>query len=330
MDHTEMIGMLHVPINTLIAAPGQWRSTLGLPALTHQDWRFLAELPACPIDNPADCRCAGPALETVRNLSFWQPLLQRFLSEAECYQRNGVCTVIIENVAAPYFVRNSQPPIIYWCMRALAEVLKASFPSFRIGIQVLAHGDDWAMDIACRSKLDFIRCESALFEGLRPEGRTPNEGNLAKLYLMRNQLMAQQGLAEPGPQVYLDLRKKHTAFMPGLDSLEPWLQNILFQKIEGVVVTGPSTGAPVAEEDLREARVAIENVKSQTASAVGTPWAPPLIVGSGVSQDNIAMCNRYADGVIVGSALKRGGYWECGLDEGSLRRLVDAMKAVSP
>ena len=305
MGHTELIGMLHVPINTLIAAPAQWRSSLGLPALTHQDWKFLAELPAPPIDKAADWRCAGLALDSVTNLSFWQPLLQRLLSEAECYRRNGVRTVIIENVAAPYFVRSSQPPIIYWCMRGLAEVLKASFPTFRIGIQVLAHGDDWAMDIACRSKLDFLRCESALFEGLRPEGRTPNEGNLAKLYMMRNQLMAQLGLAEPAPQVYLDLRKKHTAFMPGLVSLEPWLQNILFQKIEGVVVTGPSTGAPVTEADLREARIAIEKVKSQTAAAVGTPWAPPLIVGSGVSPDNSAMCNRYADAIIVGSALKR-------------------------
>jgi predicted TIM-barrel enzyme len=84
------------------------------------------------------------------------------------------------------------------------------------------------------------------------------------------------------------------------------------------------------EADLRQARAAIEKVKSRTASAVGTPWAPPLIVGSGVSRDNIAMCNRYADAVIVGSALKSGGYWECALDEGNLRRFVDAMKAVSP
>jgi hypothetical protein len=72
MERAEMIGMLHVPINTLIAAPAQWRSSLGLPALTHQEWKFLAELSRSPIDNPA----AGPALETVRNLSFWQPLFQ--------------------------------------------------------------------------------------------------------------------------------------------------------------------------------------------------------------------------------------------------------------
>jgi hypothetical protein len=212
-------------------------------------------------------------------------------------------------------------------MRALAKLLKTSCPGFKIGVQVLACADHWAMDIACRTGLDFIRCEGALFEGLRPEGRTPNEGNLAKLYLMRNMLIAQLGLEGPGPQVYLDLRKKHTAFMPGLDSLEPWLENILFQKIEGVIISGRATGAPVAEEDLRQARAAIESVKKQTAATLGKPWAPPLIVGSGVSPENMCMCKRHADAVIVGSALKEGGYWECDLDERKLQRLIETWRA---
>ncbi|HTL59934.1 MAG TPA: BtpA/SgcQ family protein [Candidatus Limnocylindrales bacterium] len=321
-----LIGMLHVPINTIIAGPAQWRLSLGLPAAWRDDWDIINKLPA-PITDDQDGACVAGALEGVRALSFWPTLEDRFLSEARCYQRNGVNEVIIENVAAPYFVRSDQPPVIYWCMRALAELLKRCCPSFRVGIQVLACADHWAMEIACRTGLDFIRCESALFEGLRPEGRTANEGNLAKLYLMRNLLMAQLGLQGPGPQVYVDLHKKHTLFMPGLDSLEPWLQNILFQKIEGAIITGKATGDPAAEADLGQARAAIESVKKQTASTMGKPWAPPLIVGSGVSPDNIGMCKRYADAVIVGSAIKEGGYWECALDERRLQSLIEAWHA---
>jgi len=323
-----LIGMLHVPINTIIAAPSRWRLSLGLPAATRDDWNIINKLPDPPIDNNReDGTCVAGALEAVSAFSFWPALCDRFSSEARCYERNGVNEVVIENIAAPYFVRTAQPPVIYWCMRALAKLLKTSCPDFKIGLQVLACADHWAMKIACHTGLDFIRCESALFEGLRPEGRTPNEGNLAKLYLMRNVLMAQLGLEGPGPQVYLDLRKKHTAFMPGLDSLKPWLENILFQKVEGIIITGIATGASVPEEDLRQARVAIETVKRQTAATVRKPWAPPLIVGSGVSPDNIGMCKRYADAVIVGSALKEGGYWECPLNERKLQRLIETWHA---
>ena len=323
-----LIGMLHVPINTIIAAPPQWRLSLGLPPASRDDWNIIKTLPHPPTENNReDGTFVAAALEAVRAMSFWPILTDGFLSEARCYQRHGVNHVIIENVAAPYFVRNQQPPVIYWFMRAVPELLKRSCPGLKIGIQVLACADHWAMEIACRTGLDFIRCESALFDGLRPEGRTGNEGNLAKLYLMRNELMAELGVEAPGPQVYLDLHKKHTVFMPALDSLEPWLDNILFQKIEGVILTGKATGAPVSEADLRQARAAIESVKKQTAATVGKPWGPPLLVGSGASPENMRMCKRYADAVIVGSAIKAGGYWECALDERKLQSLIEAWRA---
>jgi predicted TIM-barrel enzyme len=329
-EHTgaALIGMLHVPINTIIAAPSRWRLSLGLPAASRSDWDTINKLPQPPTEKDReDGTCVGGALEGVRGLSFWPALWDQCSSEARCYQRNGVNQVIIENIAAPYFVRGAQPPVIYWCMRGLAELLKTSFPACKIGIQILACADHWAMEIACRTSLDFIRCESALFEGLRPEGPTVNEGNLARLYLMRNMLMAQLGQEGPGPQVYLDLQKKHTIFVPWLDSLEAWLENILFQKIEGIIITGRATGAPVSETDLRQARAAIESVKKQTTASVENPWCPPLVVGSGVSPDNIGMCKRYADALIVGSAVKAGGYWECPLDERKLQSLLASWQA---
>src|SRR5262249_29845547 len=152
------------------------------------------------------------ALTAVRALSFWPALWDRCSSEARLYQRNGVKQGIVENVAAPHFFRSAPTPGLYLCIRALARFVKTSYSRFTIWIQVLACADHWALEIACRTGLDFIRCESALFEGLRPEGWTANEGNLARLYLMRNMLMAQLGLEGPGPRIYLDLHKKHTVF----------------------------------------------------------------------------------------------------------------------
>lgn len=38
---TDCIGMLHVPINTLLGAPDKWRQTMGLPRLTADDWKMI-------------------------------------------------------------------------------------------------------------------------------------------------------------------------------------------------------------------------------------------------------------------------------------------------
>ena len=214
-------------------------------------------------------------------------------------------------------------------MQAMAERLRHEYPDAPLGIQVLAFSDDWAMDIACRNGLSFIRCESALFEGVRPEGRTPNRGNLAKLYMARQQLLARRGAAGAGPQVYVDLQKKHTVFAAELDTLDPWLDNILFQKLEGIIITGKSTGSAVAEADLRQAREAIEKGKACTAKTLGRAWAPPLFVGSGVTIENLPLCARHADGLIVGSSLKRGGYWECPLDEERVKKMAGAWVSLS-
>jgi predicted TIM-barrel enzyme len=251
----------------------------------------------------------------VRLLTFYTFLEDRMFDEAAIYERHRFKSLMLENIAAPYFVRGQQQPVIYWVMLALAEKMKEKYPSLQLGIQILACSDDWAMEIACRCGLDFLRSESALFEGLRPEGRTPNLGNLARLYMTRNMLMAALTKDRAGPKVYVDVEKKHTVFMAGLSSLDAWLENILFQKLEGVIVTGRATGCPVKETDLHQAREAIEKVKEQSCAAVGSAWTPLLIVGSGVSTRNAAMCKRYADAVIVGSSLKRQGYWECALDE---------------
>jgi uncharacterized protein len=318
-----LIAMLHVPVNTALAAPEKWQHAVGAPTVTMADFQIIREFP--DIAGQPDLWRAPEGL--LDRLGFVGALRERMSREAETYLRHGVGALMLENVAAPYFVRGEQPPVIYWVMRTLAECLRAEYPDVKIGIQILAHSDDWAMDIACRCGLDFIRCESALFEGLRPEGRTPNHGNLAQLYMMRQRLLAESGDDRREPQVYVDLQKKHTAFPAELQSLDVWLENILFQKLEGLVITGRGTGCPVDERDLKKAREAIEEAKAKTSTILGQPWVSPLLVGSGACVENIGMCKQYADGVIVGSSLKRHGYWECPLDEERITRFMDAWHA---
>ena len=336
----EFIGMLHVPVNTICASPPSWREALALPAANEVDWfefdalekdfgGFLQHNPPTARQTLAKSEMSAEMEVKASKLSFFSFLLDRVLTEAEMYFRHGADALMLENIAGPYFARERQPVAIVAVMSLLARRLRETYPGKRFGIQILAFSDDLALGVALRHGFEFVRSESALFAGLRPEGYTSNYGNLAKLYMTRARMMADLEIDGEGPLVYVDLQKKHTIFDNRLESLDTWLDNILFQKLEGVIITGHSTGCPVAEQDLIQTRKAIQKITDKTQKLFGTSYAPPLIIGSGVSINNIDICKRYADSVIVGSSLKRGGYWECELDEERLKKFAELWHTAS-
>lgn len=332
-----VVGMVHVPINTVLAAGDTHRAALGLPSPSRRDWEAVRAFDEVEGQGRAKGSWARdfPSLalaektidelrEGVRELSFYRFLEDRMLLEAEILVEHGVSSLLLENVGAPYFVRSEQPLVVYGVLLSLAKALRQAHPVRPVGIQCLAFADNLAMDIAVRCALSFVRAESALFSGLRPEGLSPNQGNLARLYVARAMIAATLDVAIDPPEVFVDIRKKHTVFQTALETVETWLENVLFQKLEGIIVTGRSTGVPVDEGDLRAARVAVDRVRSETRRVFGCPWEPLLLVGSGVSVDNLEACGRHADGLIVGSSLKRNGYWECPLDPERVRQFMDA------
>ncbi len=72
-----------------------------------------------------------------------------------------------------------------------------------------------------------------------------------------------------------------------------------FFAADGVIVTGSSTAQPAATSDL-------DTVRAATSL--------PLLVGSGVTADNLSEYIWRADGLIVGSEFKRNGVWSNDID----------------
>ena len=315
---TEFVGMLHIPINSIVTAPASWQDALGLPSATAGDWEIIASMDDVGCD-PGRRRELHFLAE---RLSFYTYLKDRMIREASLYSKYNADAMLLENTGAPYFVRGHQPAVIFAVMSCLAGELRAEFPESRFGIQVLAFSDDLAMEIAVQNRFSFIRSESALFEGVRPEGRTPNYGNLAKLYMQRNMLTALDDRYD-GPLVLVDIQKKHTEYAASLQRMETWFDNVMFQKIEGVVLTGPETGSPVAEDDFRKTVSFLNELKAKYDDSPFKSCIPLLYLGSGVSKENIAVCRRYADGVIVGSSLKEHGYWELPIKEETLKQFME-------
>lgn len=307
-----LVGMLHAAVNTILLGPPAWRAALGLPNPTVTD---LARADAWREgDDPAA-------------LSFYGYLRDRMLNEAAIYTRHGLGAMMLENVGGPYFLRDDTPAVMIAVMRRLAAELRAAYPQKPLGIQILAFGDNLGLEIAVAEDLDFVRGESLLFQGWRPEGPTPNRGNLARFYWRREQLLAARPRPGRVPLLLVDILKKHTVFPRELADEQTWLENISFQKLEGVIVTGAHTGRPPDEAVLEQARGAVDQAAALLARlSESVCGGIPLLVGSGISADNLAMVQRHANGALVGTAFKRHAHWECALDEDRVARFMQAWR----
>ena len=82
---------------------------------------------------------------------------------------------------------------------------------------------------------------------------------------------------------------------------------------DGLIVTGVATGEPTALNDLERVKKAVPEV--------------PLLVGSGATAETAAQLLSVADGLIVGTAVKRDGIVTNPVDPRRVRRLVEAARA---
>ena len=69
---------------------------------------------------------------------------------------------------------------------------------------------------------------------------------------------------------------------------------------DGLVITGQETAQPVSQSDLDKVREVAEL---------------PVILGSGVTDQNLASFRGRVDAMIVGSHFKKGGYWGNDVEE---------------
>jgi predicted TIM-barrel enzyme len=82
---------------------------------------------------------------------------------------------------------------------------------------------------------------------------------------------------------------------------------------DALVVSGVATGEPTPLADLKRVRGAVPDA--------------PLLAGSGATEESVAELLSVADGVIVGTSIKRGGRLANPVDVERVRRLVAAARS---
>lgn len=233
----------------------------------------------------------------------WKAVLQQVQSEAELLHSAGVDALMLENMHdTPYLNRKVGPEIISG-MTAAARTVRAVAPELPIGIQILAGANQAALAVALAADCQFIRAEGFVFGHLADEGWIDSDA--AELLRYRKLIGADH------INIYTDIKKKHSSHALTADvSLGETAKAAQFFRSDGLVVTGAATGSQASATDLK-------SVKKECPDM-------PLLVGSGITVENATAFKDLADGVIVGSYLKKDGQWMNALSTKRINQLVSA------
>ncbi|KAL6430114.1 hypothetical protein ACFW04_007712 [Cataglyphis niger] len=237
-----------------------------------------------------------------------EKIVENAIEEASLYAKYNVDGILIENMHDIPYVRQKDlsPEITTMMTRICLEVRKVVPQNIACGVQILAGCSKEAIAVAKAVGLQFIRAEGFVFSHMADEGFI--DANAGTLLRYRRQIDANNVL------VFADVKKKHSSHAITSDvSLLETVKAAEFFLADGVILTGNVTGEEVNIRDLTEVR---ERVVARL----------PLLIGSGVTLDNVDNYANVADALIVGSHLKIAGRWENAPDPERIQAFIGHLK----
>jgi hypothetical protein len=231
-----------------------------------------------------------------------QEILDFCLRDAERLVAGGMHGLLVENHGDIPF---SKPEDIGHetaaFMAVVADRIGQEF-DVPLGVNVLANAPIPAFAIAAASGASFIRVNQWANAYVANEGFM--EGRAAEALRYRARLRAE------GIRVFADAHVKHGSHAITADrSVTELTRDLAFFDADAVIATGERTGDSAALDE-------IETVRDATHL--------PVLVGSGVTPDNIGPILERVDAVIVASSLKEGGVWWNPVEAARVVRFVEA------
>jgi len=173
-----------------------------------------------------------------------------------------------------------------------------------MGINVLANAPIPAFAIAMAGGARFIRVNQWANAYVANEGFM--EGRAAEAMRYRSALRAEH------VKVFADSHVKHGAHAITADrSIEELTRDLAFFDADVIIATGQRTGNSATVEEIE---------------TIGAATHLPLLVGSGVTKDNILEILKRTNGVIVASSLKEGGVWWNPVEAERVKAFVEAAR----
>ena len=233
-----------------------------------------------------------------------QRIIDQALADLEAYKSAGVDSVILENDHdLPYI----QPPLDekgVALMTRIAKEIRGRFDG-PIGVQMLEAANITSLEIAAEADLDYIRVEAYVFAHVGGSGVI--NGSAGKILRRRKELGAEH------IKVFADVKKKHGSHSLTIDlDIKGEIMQAEFFLVDGVIVTSQFTGINPDKNDL---------LKAKSATRL------PVLIGSGMTAENIQEYLPLADGFIVGSYFRKDGKFLETLEPERLQRFMEAFLA---
>jgi uncharacterized protein len=217
----------------------------------------------------------------------WEGDLERVIrfavNDALAYQRGGAHAISVENFGDMPFTKSSVGPETLAAMAAAGRAVRAAV-KLPIGFNVLRNDARAGLALCAACGGSFIRVNVLTGAMLTDQGII--EGNAYEVVRYRERIC-------PGAGIFADVHVKHAVPLGNWSIGDSARDAIDRGLADALIVSGTGTGLAAATEDVQRVRTTCPTAK--------------VLLGSGVTLENIRDYLSLADGFIVGSSLKNGG-----------------------
>jgi uncharacterized protein len=242
---------------------------------------------------------ALPGAPQHRGQSF-EEIVDFAVAEARRYAEGGFHAVLVENAwDLPFAKPEDLGHETAAAMSVLTDRVRREV-GLPTGVNVLANGARCAIAVAAAGGGTFIRVNQWVNGYVANEGFV--EGRSGEVARYRSDLRADH------VRVFADVHVKHGSHaIVGDRSLAEQAMDAEFFDADVLIATGNRTGGPTDVSEIRGIREGSDL---------------PVIVGSGVGEDNAEETFEAADGAIIASWVKQDGVWWNPVDPARVERLA--------
>jgi uncharacterized protein len=231
-----------------------------------------------------------------------EAVVGRAVADAEAYETRGAHAVIIENFGDVPFTKDPVPSETIAAMATAGSAVRSAI-KLPIGFNVLRNDARAALALCAACGGSFIRVNVHAGAMLTDQGVIEGRAH--------DTLRARRTLC-PDALIFADVQVKH-AVRVALMPIELSARDTLHRGLaDALIVSGTGTGEAVNLEELQRVRRACPDAI--------------VLLGSGVTRDNIAQCRGLANGAIVGTSLKKDGKVENVVEAERVKELVRTLK----
>jgi membrane complex biogenesis BtpA family protein len=223
------------------------------------------------------------------------------LADARTLLRAGFDALLVENFGdAPFFPERVEPHTIA-ALALLVRAVRGRAGERPVGVNVLRNDARAAVGIAAVAGASFVRVNVHTGAMVTDQGILEGKAHETLRY--------RRALGWP-VAVFADVLVKHASPLGAVDLATAARDTFRRGGAQALIVTGAETGAEADLSRVRQAREAVPEA--------------PVLVGSGVTAENLADVVAAAHGAIVGTWVKEGGQIERPVDGARARALVAA------